>query len=81
MNNVSRETMDSYEYSSLLFDMIIDNLGDISLDYFKAASTDDNIAILEYIAQCNGLPYGNNAEDISEIRGLLRWNTEWKIIF
>ena len=71
-NNVSRETMDRYEYSSLLFDMLVDNLGDISLDIFKALSTDTNIDILEFIARVNDLPYGNDNDTIKEIRGLLR---------
>ena len=73
MNNVSRETMDSYEYSSLLYDMLVDNIGDLSLSYFKALSTEQNIDILEFIARMNDLPYGNDSDTIEEIRGLLRW--------
>lgn len=72
MDNVSRETMDSYEYSSLLFDMLVDNVGDLSLSYFKALSTEQNIDILEFIARMNDLPYGNDNDTIEEIRGLLR---------
>ena len=72
MNNVSRETMDSYEYSSLLYDMLVDNIGDLSLSYFKALSTEQNIDILEFIARMNDLPYGNDNDTIEEIRGLLR---------
>ncbi len=72
MYNVSRETMDSYEYSSLLYDMLVDNIGDLSLSYFKALSTEQNIDILEFIARMNDLPYGNDNDSIKEIRGLLR---------
>lgn len=71
MDNVSRETMDNYDYSSLLYDMLIDNIGDLSLSYFKALSTDQNIDILEFIARMNDLPYGNDNDTIKEIRGLL----------
>ena len=72
MKNASHETMGRYEYSNLLFDMLVDNIGDLSLSYFKALSTDQNIDILEFIARMNDLPYGNDNNTIQEIRGLLR---------
>ena len=73
MNNVSLKTIDSYEYSNLLFDMLVDNIGDLSLSYFKALSTEQNIDILEFIARMNDLPYGNDTDTIEEIKGALRW--------